>query len=111
MEPSFFFFFNCFEFISVNSRKMANMGELPYGVLGTAPKFGSAKKLNLSLCLRPPNNVAKGNFLRLCSYKLIVKKSALDVQNLLVFFLLLIGLIAVAVTVAFVVAPRIYRLV
>ena len=40
----------------------------------------------------------------------VVKKSALDVQNLL-FFLLLIGLIAVAVTVAFVVAPRIYRLV
>ena len=38
------------------------------------------------------------------------KKSALDVQNLL-FFLLLIGLIAVAVTMAFVVAPRIYRLV
>ena len=27
---------------------MANMGELPYGVLETAPKFGSAKKLNLS---------------------------------------------------------------
>ena len=110
MEPSIFFF-NFFEFISVNSLKMANIGELPCGVLGTAPKFGSAKKLNLSLCLRPPNNVAKGNFLRLCSYKLIVKKSALDVQNLLVFFLLLIGLIAVAVTVAFVVAPRIYRLV
>ena len=88
---------------------MANIGELPYGVLGTAPKFGSAKKLNLFLCLRPPNNVAKGNFLRLCSYKLIVKKSALDVQNLL-FFLLLFGLIAVAVTVAFVVAPRIYQI-
>ena len=44
---------------------MANIDELPYGVLGTAPKIGSAKKLNLSLCLRPPNNVAKGNFLRL----------------------------------------------
>ena len=40
----------------------------------------------------------------------VVKKSALDVQNLL-FFLLLIGFIAVAVTVAFVVVPRIYRLV
>ena len=40
---------------------MANIGELPYGVLGTAPKFGSAKKLNLPLSLRPPNNVAKGN--------------------------------------------------
>ena len=38
----------------------------------------------------------------------VVKKSALDVQNLL-FFHLRIGLIAVDVTVAFVVAPRIYR--
>ena len=64
-----FFFFNFFEFISVNSLKMANIGELPYGVLGTVPKFGSAKKLNLSQCLGPPNNVAKGNFLRLCSYR------------------------------------------
>ena len=97
----FFLFFNFFEFISVNSLKKAYIGELPYGVLGTAPKFESAKKLNLSLCLRPPNNVAKGNFF---------KKRALDLQNLL-FFLELIGLIAVAVTVAFVVAPRIYRLV
>ena len=86
---------------------MANKGELAYEVLEPHPISDSEKKLNLSLCLRPPNNVAKGNFLRLCSYKLIVKKSALDVQNLL-FFLLLIGFIAVAVTVAFVVAPRIY---
>ena len=99
---SFFFFFNFFEFISVNSFKLAYIGELPYGVLGTAPKFESAKKLNLSLFLRPPNNVAKGI--------LFLQKSALDLQNLL-FFLELIGLIAVAVTVAFVVAPRIYRLV
>ena len=38
----------------------------------------------------------------------VVKKSALDLQNFVVFHLL-IGLIAVAVTVAFVVAPRIYR--
>ena len=44
-----FFFFFFFEFISVNSLKMANIGELPYGVLWTAPKIGSAKKLNLSL--------------------------------------------------------------
>ena len=36
------------------------------------------------------------------------EKSVLDVQNLL-FFHLFIGLVAVAVTVAFVVAPRIYR--
>ena len=60
--PSYFF-----AFISVNSLKMANIGELEW-VLGTAPKFG-LKKLNLSLCLRPSNNVAKGN-LRWCSYRL-----------------------------------------
>ena len=62
--PSYFF-----AFISVNSLKMANIGELPYGVLGTAPKFGSAKKLNLSLCLRSLNNVTEGN-LQWCSYRL-----------------------------------------
>ena len=39
-------FFNFFEFISFNSLKLANIGKLSYGVLGTAPKFGSAKKLN-----------------------------------------------------------------
>ena len=44
-----FFLFNFFEFISVNFLQIANIGELPYGVLGTAPKFGSAKELNLSL--------------------------------------------------------------
>ena len=27
------------------------MGELAYGVLGTAAKFGLGKKLNLSLCV------------------------------------------------------------
>ena len=85
-----FFFLNFFEFSSFNSLKLANIGKLSYGVLGTAPKFGSAKKLNLSVCLRPPNNVTKGNFLRLCSYKLIVKKSALDVQSLS-FFIYLLG--------------------
>ena len=103
------FFFNFFEFISINSLKMANIGELPYGVLGTAPKFGSAKKLNLSLCLRPLKQRRKRKFFTVVFLQ-VVKKSALDVQNFL-FFLLLIGLIAVAVTVPFVVAPRIYRLV
>ena len=44
--PSYFF-----AFISVNSLKMANIGELEW-LLGTTPKFG-LKKLNLSLCLRP----------------------------------------------------------
>ena len=37
------FFFKLVRVISLhslNSLKMANIGELPYGVLGTAPKFG-----------------------------------------------------------------------
>ena len=36
---------------------------------GTHPSSDSEKKLNLSLCLCPPNNVAKGN-LTSCSYRL-----------------------------------------
>ena len=58
---------------------MANIGELPYGVLGTAPKFGSAKKLNLSQFF----------FFFTVLFVQVVKKSALDVQNLLFFFYLL----------------------
>ena len=40
VKCTLFFFFNFSAFISVNSLKMANIGELPYGVFGTAPKFG-----------------------------------------------------------------------
>ena len=58
-----------FAFICVNSLKMANKAELANGVLEPHPISDSEKKLNLSLCLRPPNNVAKGN-LRSCSYRL-----------------------------------------
>ena len=32
------------EFIAVNSLKIANIGELPYGVLGTAPNFGLRRR-------------------------------------------------------------------
>ena len=84
-------FFNFFGFFSVHSLKMANIGELPLRSLGEGPhpSSNSAKKLKLSLCLRPPNNVAKGNFFTVVFVQ-VVKKSALDVQNLL-FFHLLIG--------------------
>ena len=34
------FFKTFFAFISVNSLKMANKGEFPYRLLGTAPNFG-----------------------------------------------------------------------
>ena len=61
---------------------MANIGELPYQVLGTAPKFGLREE--------------------------IVKKIALHVQN--VIFYLLIGLVSFDFLAAVaVVAPRIYR--
>ena len=58
-----FFFFNFFAFIAVNSLKIKSIGELPYGVLGTAPKFGLREEIDdeLPLCLRPPNNGTKGN--------------------------------------------------
>ena len=73
---------------------MSNTGELER-VLGTAPKFGLEKKLNLSLCLRP--GVRTG-----CKEERAAR-AKFDV------FHLLTGLIAVDVTVAFVVAPKIYR--
>ena len=62
--------------------------------------------MTLSLCLRPPNNVAEDN-LRSSSYAGCKEKRAGRAK--FVVFHLLIGLIAVAVAVAFVVAPRIYR--
>ena len=103
------FFSDFCGFFFVHSLKMANIGELPLRSLGEGPhpSSESAKKLKLSLCLRPPNNVAKENFFTVVFVQ-VVEKSALDVQNLL-FFYLLIGLIAVDVTVIFFVAPRIYR--
>ena len=62
-ECAFFFFFNFFAFIAVNSLKIKSIGELPYGVLGTAPKFGLREEIDdeLPLCLRPPNNGTKEN--------------------------------------------------
>ena len=57
------FFFNFFRVDF--SLKMANIGELPHGVLGTPPKFGLREEIEF-VCLRLPNNVAKGN-LRPCS--------------------------------------------
>ena len=59
-EIAFFVLFSFF----VHSLKMANIGELPLRSLGDGPhpSSDSAKKLKFSLCLRPPNNVAKGNF-------------------------------------------------
>ena len=55
-----------------NSLKMANIGQLRMESWRSHPSSDSEKKFNLPLCLRPPNNVAKGN-LRLCSHSLYRK--------------------------------------
>ena len=41
------------EFIAVNSLKIANIGELPYGVLGTAPNFRLREEFNFSYVYVP----------------------------------------------------------
>ena len=103
--PVFFFLFNFFAFIADNSRKMVNIGELHFGCPEDRTQVRTQKKkLNLPPCLRPPNNGAKGNLRVHTGCK---EKHAARAK--FVVFHLLIGLIAVAVTVAFVVALRIYR--
>ena len=92
-----FCFFNFFAFISVNSL---------FGVLGTAPTFGLSEEIEFVPVFMSSKQCRKRKFFRVLFVLQVVKKSELDVQNLL-FFHSLIGLIAVAVTVAFVVAPRI----
>ena len=56
---------------------------------GPHPSSDSEKKLNLSLCLRPQNNVAKGN-LTSCSYRL--KRKARCTCKYLLFFNYLVGM-------------------
>ena len=66
-----------------NSLNMANIGVLPYRVLGRGPhpiaSSDSEKKLNVSLRLRSPNNVAKGNLMSSSYLVQVVRKSALHV--------------------------------
>ena len=81
-------FFNFSAFISVNSLKMANIGELPYGVLGTAPKFGLREETEFVPVFRSSKHRCKRN--STVVFVQVVKKSALDVQNLL-FFIYLLG--------------------
>ena len=83
-----FFFFNFFAFISVNSLKMANLGELPYGGLGTAAKFGLREGTEFAPVFTSSKQRRKRKFTVV--YVQVVKKSALDVQNLL-FFIYLLG--------------------
>ena len=85
---------------------MANTGELPYGVLGTATKFGLSEETEFVPVFMSSKQRRKRKFFTMVLLQ-VAKKRALDVQNLL-FLHLLIGLIAVAVTAAFVVDPRMY---
>ena len=47
-ECTGFFFFNLFALIYFISLQMANVGELPYEVLGTAPKFGLREEIEFA---------------------------------------------------------------
>ena len=99
----FFLFFGVY----FNSHKMANIDEVPYGVLGPHASSNSEKKLN-----------SFGSCVYVASKQRRVRtgfKEKRAAHTKFVVFHLLIGLvsidvlIAVAITVAFVVAPRIYR--
>ena len=79
----FIYFFNLSAFISVDALKMANKVELPYGVLGTAPK-----EIDFVPVLTSSKHRCKRNFTVV--FVQVVKKGALDVQNLL-FFIYLLG--------------------
>ena len=99
----FFLFFGVY----FNSHIMANIDEVPYGVLGSHASSNSEKKLN-----------SFGSCVYVASKQRRVRtgfKEKRAAHAKFVVFHLLIGLvsigvlIAVAITVAFVVAPRIYR--
>ena len=82
-------FFNCFAFIFFNSFKMADIGELPKGVLRTAPKFGLREEIEFVPVFTPSKQRRKRNFTVV--FLQVVKKSALDVQNS--FFIYFLGLL------------------
>ena len=82
------FFLNFSTFIYVDSLKMANKVELPYGVLGTAPEFGLREEIKFVPVFTSSKHRCKRNFTVVFVH--VVKKCALDVQNLL-FFIYLLG--------------------
>ena len=67
---------------------MAKKDEFPYGVLGTAPKFGLREEIEFVPVITSSKHRCKRNFTVV--FVQAVKKSALDVQNLL-FFIYLLG--------------------
>ena len=66
--------------IAVNSLKMANIGKLRYGVLGTDPNFGLREEIKFSYVYVLQQRLKK-KFMVV--FVQVVKRSVLDVQNLL----------------------------
>ena len=66
---------------------MANVGELPYGVLGTAPKFGLREQIEFVPVFTSSKQCRKRKFNVM--FAQVEKESALHVQNLLFFNYLL----------------------
>ena len=83
MKCAFFFLTFPRLFPAVGALKMANKVELPYRVLGTAPK-----EIDFVPVLTSSKHRCKRNFTVV--FVQVVKKSALDVQNLF-FFIYLLG--------------------
>ena len=63
---------------------MANIGKLPYGVLGTALKFGLSEEIEFVPVFMSSKQRRKNKFFTV-GFVQFVKKSALDPQNLLFF--------------------------
>ena len=88
---SFFFSFPFFEKlfpVYFNCLNMANIGQLPNGVLGSAPKFGLIEEIELVFVSTSPEQRCKRKFN--VWFVQVLKKSALNVQNLL-FSIYLLG--------------------
>ena len=112
---SFFFSFPFFEKlfpVYFNCLKMANIGQLPNGVLGSAPKFGLIEEIELVFVSTSPEQRCKRKFN--VGFVQVFKEKRAERAKFVVFHLL-IGLvsfdvvIAVDATVAFVAASGIYR--
>ena len=83
-----FFFLKKLSRFSFISLKIANIGELPYGVLATAPKFGLREEIELVRVFTSCKQRRKRKFNVV--FVQVLKKSALHVQNLL-FLIYLLG--------------------
>ena len=67
-----------------NSLKIANISELPYGVLGTAPKFGLREEIEFVPVFTSSKQCRKKKKCNVLFVQ-VEKENALDVQNLLFF--------------------------